>query len=99
MTLTADAPDFVTALFSLRPQWFRWASCIGVDPELFFSTCGDRTDEAKAVCAECPVSEECLAFALATREKFGIWGGMSERERRRLRRARALARRNVASAS
>ena len=44
-------------------------------------------------------ARDCLEYALANGEKFGIWGGMSERERRRLRRARALARRDVASAS
>src|SRR5204863_4410470 len=54
--------------------------------------------EAKEVCRGCVVREDCLEYALANGEKFGIWGGMSERERRRIRRARALARR-AASAS
>lgn len=45
------------------------------------------TREAKAICRGCPVRRECLAYALANREPFGIWGGCSERERRRLRRA------------
>ena len=57
------------------------------------------TREAKEVCRGCVVREDCLEYALANGEKFGIWGGMSERERRRLRRARALARRDIASAS
>lgn len=47
------------------------------------------TEEAKAVCAGCAVREQCLEFALTNGEKFGIWGGLSERERRRIRRERA----------
>ena len=47
--------------------------------------------EAKEVCRGCVVREDCLEFAIANSEKFGIWGGMSERERRRVRRARVLA--------
>ena len=53
---------------------------------------GASTREAKEVCRGCVVREECLEYALANGEKFGIWGGMSERERRRIRRQRALAR-------
>ncbi len=51
------------------------------------------------MCRGCVVREECLEFALANGEKFGIWGGMSERERRRVRRQRALARRTLGGAS
>ena len=65
----------------------------GVDPDLFFPERGASTREAKEVCRGCVVREECLEYALTNGEKFGIWGGMSERERRRIRRARALARR------
>ena len=65
---------------------------LGVDPDLFFPERGASTREAKSVCRACPVQQECLEFALSNGEKFGIWGGMSERERRRVRRARALAR-------
>ncbi len=53
---------------------------------------GTSTREAKEVCRGCVVREDCLEYALANGEKFGIWGGMSERERRRIRRQRALAR-------
>jgi len=53
---------------------------------------GASTREAKEVCRGCVVREDCLEYALANGEKFGIWGGMSERERRRIRRQRALAR-------
>jgi WhiB family transcriptional regulator, redox-sensing transcriptional regulator len=65
---------------------------------LFFPERGASTKEAKSVCHGCEVRPECLEYALRHGEKFGIWGGMSERERRRLRRQRALARRGIASA-
>ena len=73
--------------------WQRYANCMGVDPDLFFPERGASTREAKEVCRGCVVRLECLEYALQNGEKFGIWGGMSERERRRIRRARALARR------
>ena len=79
-------------------SWQREANCLGVHPDLFFPERGASTREAKEVCRGCVVREACLEFALNTGEKFGIWGGMSERERRRIRRARALQRRAVVSA-
>ncbi len=79
-------------------RWQERANCLGVDPDLFFPERGASTREAKAVCGSCEVKPECLEYALDHAEKFGIWGGLSERERRRLRRQRALARRNAASA-
>ena len=72
--------------------WQSDAKCLGVDPDLFFPERGASTKEAKAVCRECPVRGDCLESALENNEKFGIWGGLSERERRRIRRARALER-------
>jgi WhiB family redox-sensing transcriptional regulator len=83
------------------PDWQSKANCLGVDPDLFFPERGASTKEAKGVCKGCVVREDCLEYALANGEKFGIWGGMSERERRRIRRARAIAARRpsgVASA-
>jgi WhiB family transcriptional regulator, redox-sensing transcriptional regulator len=74
-------------------SWQDYANCLGVDPDLFFPERGASTREAKEVCRGCVVREDCLEYALVNGEKFGIWGGMSERERRRLRRQRALARR------
>ncbi|MGD1011655.1 MAG: WhiB family transcriptional regulator [Acidimicrobiales bacterium] len=81
------------ALFDggLDRTWQCRANCMGVDPELFFPERGASTREAKEVCRGCVVREDCLEFAIANGEKFGIWGGMSERERRRVRRARILA--------
>lgn len=75
--------------------WQDDANCLGVDPDLFFPERGVSTREAKEVCRGCVVREECLEHALANGEKFGIWGGMSERERRRIRRARATTRRSA----
>jgi len=77
--------------------WQVRANCMGVDPDLFFPERGASTREAKEVCRGCVVRQECLEYAIANGEKFGIWGGMSERERRRVRRARVLAQRNAAS--
>jgi WhiB family redox-sensing transcriptional regulator len=77
--------------------WQARANCMGVDPDLFFPERGASTREAKEVCRGCVAREDCLEYALDNGEKFGIWGGMSERERRRLRRARAIERRAQAS--
>ena len=77
---------------SLDRSWQEYANCLGVDPDLFFPERGASTREAKEVCRGCVVRDECLEYALHNSEKFGIWGGMSERERRRIRRQRALER-------
>jgi WhiB family transcriptional regulator, redox-sensing transcriptional regulator len=74
------------------PAWWREsAACRQADPELFFpiSSIGRgavEAQQAKAVCARCPVRPRCLDFALATGQEFGIWGGYDERELRLLRR-------------
>ena len=78
--------------------WQDLANCLGVDPDLFFPERGASTREAKEVCRGCVVREDCLEYALVNGEKCGSGGGMSERERRRLRRQRALARRAGQSA-
>lgn len=77
-------------------SWQIKANCLGVDPELFFPERGMSTREAKEVCRGCMVKQDCLEFAIANGEKFGIWGGLSERERRHIRRSRNLLR-NAAS--
>lgn len=78
-----------------RPPWTSQAKCLGSRPELFYPDRGglsyDIARQAKAVCNGddgnpiCPVRQECLDFALVNGEKFGVWGGKSERERNRLR--------------
>jgi len=75
----------VTVAQVFPPFWSEGA-CAGVDPELFFPERGASTREAKTVCSTCPVRAECLGWALTNHEKFGIWGGTSERERRRIKR-------------
>jgi WhiB family redox-sensing transcriptional regulator len=90
--------DDTTQPAILPENWQDDANCLGVDPDLFFPERGASTREAKEVCRGCVVREQCLEFALQNGEKFGIWGGLSERERRRIRRQRALARRGIASA-
>ena len=74
-------------------SWQERALCAQTDPEAFFPEKGGSTREAKRVCLSCDVRGECLEYALAHDERFGIWGGLSERERRRLRRQRAMQRR------
>lgn len=69
-------------------NWRDDAACRGLDPAKWYPHTGERNDVAKAICAGCPVRAECLEFAIAAREDFGIWGGMSERERRKLARNR-----------
>lgn len=71
--------------------WQDGANCRGANADLFFPERGASTRSAKAICRECQVRAECLEFAIVTGEKFGIWGGMSERERRRVRRDRQIA--------
>ncbi|MER5598622.1 WhiB family transcriptional regulator [Streptomyces sp. NPDC002265] len=68
-------------------DWRHDAVCRDEDPDLFFPV-GDtgltllQSEEAKAVCCRCPVIEQCLRWALKTGQDFGVWGGLSERERR-----------------
>lgn len=67
--------------------WQERALCAQTDPEAFFPEKGGSTREAKKVCVGCEVRAECLEYALENDERFGIWGGLSERERRRLKKA------------
>ena len=71
---------------SVELGWQERALCAETDPEAFFPEKGGSTREAKRVCLSCEVRTECLEYALAHDERFGIWGGLSERERRRLKR-------------
>lgn len=67
-------------------DWQERALCAQTDPESFFPEKGGSTREAKRVCMSCEVRVPCLEYALANDERFGIWGGLSERERRRVKR-------------
>lgn len=86
-------PDLAEADFTLPfndpndpDEWYDRALCAETDPEAFFPEKGGSTREAKKICLGCEVRYECLEYALAHDERFGIWGGLSERERRRLKR-------------
>ena len=70
----------------VRQQWIDRAACLQADPDAFYPEKGGSSRAAKRVCHTCPVQNDCLSYALANDERFGIWGGLSERERRRLRR-------------
>ena len=92
----------VFALAHADYAWRKHASCRDTDPDLFFpvGTTGpalSQIESARAVCRECPVQAECLEFALSTNQDSGIWGGTSEEERRKLRRAWVARRRAAAS--
>lgn len=72
-------------------DWRQMAACLTEDPELFFpvGTTGpafDQIQQAKAVCRRCPVVQQCLQWALDNHQDFGVWGGLSEEERRNVRR-------------
>lgn len=72
----------------MNPSWRNRSACRGVDPDIFFPVSDEEAVQAKAICSECPVREACLEYALATRERDGVWGGATERERRRMIRQR-----------
>ena len=96
--------DFVGAP-TAAPQhpmdWRKVAACRDTDPALFFpvGTTGAAVDQivaAKRVCNACPSQTACLEFALATNQDSGVWGGLTEDERRTIRRARVRAQRTIA---
>ena len=66
--------------------WSLYASCDTADPDLFFPGPRADTSYARSVCRACPVRRQCLDYALESKQKFGIWGGMTEAQRRRIRR-------------
>lgn len=77
----ASEPEADTAL-----AWQADALCAQTDPEAFFPEKGGSTRDAKRICTTCDVRDQCLDYALQNDERFGIWGGLSERERRKLKR-------------
>jgi WhiB family redox-sensing transcriptional regulator len=85
--MAAERGDYAT-------YWRERAACLRVDPDLFFPIGNNRPtleqiDEAKAVCGRCPVVEQCLNWAVRVEQVEGIWGGMTESERRAMRRREA----------
>lgn len=85
------------ASLDAEARWQDKAACKGMDPTLFFGPeyaetvkeKRDREEAAKAVCNTCPVQKDCLEYALDAKEPYGIWGGMTETERKSLLRKRA----------
>jgi WhiB family redox-sensing transcriptional regulator len=84
LSLVTDPFELASA--TTDDQWQDRALCAQTDPEAFFPEKGGSTREAKRICMGCEVRDACLEYALAHDERFGIWGGLSERERRRLKR-------------
>lgn len=84
-----SALDNVTSHFTSvdlgNLNWMDRARCKGMDNEIFFPSRGEGVDAARAICAECDVVDECLAFALRTNQEVGVWGGKSIRERDAMR--------------
>jgi len=71
-------------------EWMRSGRCREIPPSVFFPSDGVGVESARRICAECPVKEPCLEYALAYRIDHGVWGGCSERERRRILKRRRL---------
>jgi WhiB family transcriptional regulator, redox-sensing transcriptional regulator len=71
-------------------HWEEQARCHQFDPEVFFAPKVSSERRAKAICAKCPVREECLSFAIDSRMEFGVWGGVSWKERRSLLRTQTI---------
>src|SRR5438270_13233553 len=97
--MAAERTSSLARLFAVEPEsdWRSRAACKGIDPEHFFSSDdevaskherAERESAAKAVCMRCDVRRECLSYAIAAGERYGIWGGMNAQERRAVARAR-----------
>ena len=89
-TLIATLEKIARPREARNEEWRDRGTCAEVDPELFFPEKGGSAREAKKVCASCEVRAECLEYALAADERYGIWGGLAEQERRPLRRGRTV---------
>lgn len=72
----------------MNATWRQRAACRGLDADIFYPTSDEEAEEAKAICGTCNVRQLCLEQAITQRERDGIWGGLTERERRRLIRQR-----------
>ena len=89
MSLTVThREDISTGQYKWVEQWALQGSCIAAEPDALFVR-GAAQQQAKLVCMSCPVIAECLADALDNRTEFGVWGGMTERERRALLKRRS----------
>ncbi len=91
LDVTDTAPSHPPAPSELAANWRDDAACRGLDTELFFPGQGESIMEAKQICSSCPVRVECADYALDSGQRFGIWGGTTERDRRRERGRRRAA--------
>jgi WhiB family redox-sensing transcriptional regulator len=80
-----------------RMTWQEEGTCRGVDPEVFFPISDDEAWRAKEICTVCPVKADCLVYSLENRERYGVWGGITERERQEMFR-RGVAQRVLSDA-
>ena len=72
-----------------KGAWTQQAACRGTETEIFYPVTSDEEAEALSICATCPVRAQCLDYAIRNRETYGIWGGTTPEQRRRIRRERA----------
>jgi WhiB family redox-sensing transcriptional regulator len=89
---TGIVAELIAATTAGKPAWMALAACDSANPDLFFPIRGESVSLAKAICAGCAVREDCLEYAITYRERFRIWGGLSGRQRRRIRHNRSMAR-------
>jgi WhiB family redox-sensing transcriptional regulator len=75
----------------MHEDWMAQGKCRSIAPEVFFPNDGVGVEVARKICADCPVKEPCLEYALRYHIEHGVWGGCSERERRRIARRRRVA--------
>lgn len=97
--LGADFADLSAWLDTPLDPSLKWkleGLCTPGEDEKFFSRMGIRDDEARAVCAKCPVITQCLNWALNNNEKFGVWGGMGRDDRAAIRRLLETSGQNAA---
>ncbi len=83
--MVGEALDYLFDVVEDERDWQERALCAQTDPEAFFPEKGGSTREAKRICLGCEVRTDCLKYALEHDERFGIWGGLSERQRRNLK--------------
>ena len=84
MTAARPRHSILAAPARFAARWREQAACRGVRIEVFFPGRGETAGPARQVCAQCPVRQPCLEFAVSNRIGYGIWGGLTERERRAL---------------
>lgn len=72
----------------MNQSWRQHAACRGIEPDVFYPVSDEESDPAKVICRQCGVQTTCLEYALSARERDGVWGGATERERRRIIRQR-----------